>query len=156
MAVYFEGNRDNGMDRYPFLSSDEQLRNAESDFYNYLRSVFFRQPDSFYAVWEAEGRYKAALRLEPYSDGLLLCALETAPEDRNRGYATQLIRAVQRYLSELDDGKLYSHVSKRNAASLAVHNKCGFVIMKDYAVYADGSVLHNSYTLVYTYEKSEI
>lgn len=156
MSVYYECNLENGVDRYAFLSSGEQLRNAEADFYNYLNTVFFRQRDSVCAVWEVQGRYKAALRLEPYADGLLLCALETAPEERRRGYATRLIHAVQEYLSEQGSGKLYSHVSKRNAASLATHYKCGFEIQKDHAVYADGSVLHNSYTLLYSYKKSEI
>jgi len=156
MIVYQEGNIENGIDRYPLLSPDEQLRNAELDFYHYLDSIFFRQADSFYAIWEVEGAYKAALRLEPYSDGMLLCALETAPAERGKGYATKLISAMQSYLRKQGSGKVFSHVSKRNAVSLAVHKKCGFQIIKDFAVYTDGSVTNNSYTLEYRYEKSEI
>lgn len=156
MTVYHEGNLENGVDRYPYLTVNEQLRYAEQDFYNYLSSVFFLQRASLYAIWEIDGAYKSALRLEPYSDGMLLCALETAPEARGKGYATELISAIQRYLRKQGSGKVYSHVSKRNAASLAVHKKCGFQIIKDSAVYSDGSVMHNSYTLTYRYEKSEI
>lgn len=156
MDVYLEGNLENGNDCYPSLPPEERLRRAEEDFYHYLNSVFFCQSDSYYAIWEVDGCYKAALRLEPYSDGLLLCALETAPKERRRGYGTQLIRAVQKHLMEHGSGKLYSHVSKRNAASLSVHKKCDFKILKDHAVYSDGSVMNNSFTLVYVYEKSEI
>lgn len=155
MNVYAEGNILNGREFYPKESAQQQLCNAEQDFYHYLRSVFFRQSDSCYAIWEAQGHYASALRLEPYSDGYLLCALETAPDVRKRGYAEALISAVQKHLAAQGRGVLYSHVSKKNAASLAVHRKCGFQIVMDHAVYSDGSVHQNSYTLAYVYKKSE-
>ena len=155
MNVYAEGNILNGKEFYPNESAQQQLCNAEQDFYHYLKSVFFRQSDSCYAIWEAQGRYVSALRLEPYSDGYLLCALETAPSDRRKGYAKALVTAVQKHLSQQGSGILYSHVSKKNAASLAAHRACGFQIILDHAVYSDGSVCQNSYTLAYSYEKSE-
>lgn len=156
MEVYLEGNQENGRQQYPDESEAVQLRFAENDFYDYLDSIFFHQKDSFYAVWEDPNRYLAALRLEPYRDGYLLCALETAPDVRGKGYATLLIKNVQKYLSHNKHGIIYSHISKHNMASLAVHKKCDFHIIKDYAVYSDGSVLRNSYTLVYEYKKCEI
>ena len=155
MNVYSEGNILNGKEFYPNESAQQQLFYAEQDFYQYLRDVFFRQSDSFYAIWEVQGRYVSALRLEPYSDGYLLCALETAPNDRQKGYATALVAVVQKYLAQQGSGILYSHVSKRNTASLAVHRKCGFQIVMDHAVYSDGSILQDSFTLAYPYEKSE-
>lgn len=156
MQVYYEGNLENGAEHYATLSPTEQLNCAEQDFYHYLNSVFFHQKDSLYAIWAPEGTYKAALRIEPYSDGLLLCALETSPTARRQGCAKSLIYAVLEYLAKQGSGILYSHVSKKNTASLAAQEQCGFKIIKDYAVYSDGSVLHNSYTLSYTYEKTEI
>lgn len=155
MDVYAEGNIINGKEFYPNLSEAEQVRNAEDDFYQYLYSVFFRQDHSVYAVWEVDKRYVSALRLEPYSDGMLLCALETAPNARRNGYATKLITSVQAYLMQQGSGTIYSHVSKRNLTSLAVHRKCGFQIIKDHAVYSDGSLSQSSYTMAYKFEKSE-
>lgn len=155
MQVYQEANIENGAIRYPHLSPIRQEAAAEQDFYQYLKEVFFRQQNSFYAVWEDEGKYVAALRIEPYQDGYLLCALETDPRFRRRGYATLLMKQVIAYLSALDDGVIYSHVSKRNTASLKTHNNCGFSIAADYAVYSDGSVQSNSYTLKLVYKKSE-
>ena len=67
-------------------------------------------------------------------------ALKLAQE---KGYAEKLIRAVQAQFSE----KIYSHVSKKNAASLAVHEKCGFRQVLDYAKYIDGSVSRTAVTL---------
>lgn len=151
MDIYIEGNIENGGARYPGLSPSQQLREAELDFYQYLNDVFFKQKESFYALWEAEGRYLSALRLEPFHDGLLLSALETAPEARQRGYAAQLIAAVTAYLAEQGSGVIYSHVSKRNLPSVKTHQKCGFQIIADHAVYSDGSVLHSSYTFAYKY-----
>lgn len=156
MNVYLEANLENGKEQYPFESANGQLRRTEEDFYQYLNAVFFRQEDSFYCIWEEKCSYLTALRLEPYRDGVLLCALETAPGARNQGYGTKLVRTVIEYLSRYGSGVIYSHVSKKNPASLSLHKKCGFKSIKDYAVYSDGSILHSHITLTLNYEKSEI
>ena len=155
MEIYEESNTLNGQEKYPLESTYAQVQEAEQDFYQYLSDVFFRQENSFYAVWTHNDVYVSALRIEPYMDGVLLCALETALNSRRNGYASKLISSVIAYLAQQGSGILYSHVSKQNTASVHVHQKCGFQIIKDYAVYSDGSVLHGSYTLAYEYEKSE-
>lgn len=151
MDVYEESNMLNGQEKYPYVSANAQVREAEQDFFQYLSDVFFRQKDSFYAIWVENEKYVSALRIEPYLDGLLLCALETAPSARCMGYACKLISSVLRYLSEYGSGTLYSHVSKRNVASINAHLMCGFRVIKDHAIYSDGSVLPGSYTMAYEY-----
>lgn len=155
MSVYAESNFLNGKERYSDLSQEAQIYEAEQDFYQYLSDVFFRQDRSFYAVWEDGGRYVSALRVEPYQTGMLICGLETLPEFRKQGYASKLMLAVLSYLAQIGILQVYSHVCKKNLPSLGTHLKCGFEIMKDYAVYSDGSVLHTSYTLLFEYKKSE-
>ena len=145
MAVYGESNRENGREFWPEEPEMRQIQLAEEDFYRYLEQVFFQTPGAVYALWEEDGRYISALRLEPYRDGLLLEALETAPEQRRKGYAAALIQTVQTFLGE--GAKLYSHVDKRNLPSLKVHETCGFRRIADYAVYVDGSVNQKMYTL---------
>jgi len=146
MAVYEEGNRENGSILYPQLPEGQQILRAEQSFYEYLREGFFPVEGAVYALWVENGRYVSALRLEPYADGLLLEALETAPGQRRKGYAEKLIRAVLEQFPQ----KIYSHVSKKNTASLMVHQKCGFWQILDYAKYIDGSVLRTAVTLCYT------
>lgn len=148
MEVYREGNRINGRILAPFDSQERQLRLAEQDFYSYLLEQFFPTPGARYAVWTAGGKYVSALRLEPYRDGLLLEALETAPGERKKGYASALICAVQE-MPEHRGVRLYSHVDKQNAASLRVHLGCGFQILSDCAAYVDGTVSSRAYTLLY-------
>ena len=46
MAVYEEGNRENGAENYGNLPKNLQLLEAEQDFYAYLE-CFFQQEDSF-------------------------------------------------------------------------------------------------------------
>jgi RimJ/RimL family protein N-acetyltransferase len=145
MELYAEGNRENGEEQYPQFSAGQQLLRAEADFYSYLQDVFFRTPNAVYMIWIENGKYCSALRLEPYQDGLLLEALETHPEHRRQGYAAELIRAV---FANLGTGKIYSHVHKKNVASLRTHVKCGFARILEHAIYADGSVLHNSCTML--------
>ena len=87
MEVYLEGNLENGNELWPELSEGEQLIYAEQEFYQYLTKVFFPTHQAVYAIWEEKGKYVSALRLEPFKDGLLIEALETAPEERQKGYA---------------------------------------------------------------------
>lgn len=146
MDVYREGNTENGMDFYPEETPERQRMLAEQDFYDYLSEVFFRTKGAVYFIWTEEGRYVSALRLEPYQDGLLLEALETASEYRRKGYAKALIRAT---LERFPEQKIYSHVHKGNLSSRRTHECCGFRKLLDHAVYADGSVLQNSVTYVW-------
>ena len=141
MDVYIEGNLEKA-EEY----GDGGLLRAEREFYEYLRSDFFRQTGAFYAVWQSAGKMVSALRLEPHKDGWLLEALETAPDHRGRGFAKALMASTLEYL---DDGPVYSHVSKRNEASLRTHFACGFEKYLDYVVYLDGSVTNRGFTLKY-------
>lgn len=144
MEVYIEGNRENAGENYPDLPPEQGLLRAEQDFYDYLREDFFRQAGAICAIWVDNGRYVSALRLEPYRDGWLLQALETAPGERRKGYASALMEAA---LGRLPGEKVYSHVSRRNLPSRKTHEKCGFRPVLDYAVYLDGSVNRRSLTL---------
>ena len=136
MEVYEEGNRENGAEFWPDLSENEQLLRAEQEFADYLRTDFFKVKGAYYALWEEDGAYVSALRLEPFRDGMLLEGLETRLDCRRKGYATRLLQAVL----ELERRKIYSHVSRKNKASLHTHEKCGFQKISDCARYIDGSV----------------
>lgn len=138
MEVYIEGNLEK--------AAETSLLQAEQDFYQYLQDCFFTTAGAVYAVWIEEGEYISALRLEPYKDGLLLEALETAPKHRRKGYAYQLIIAV---LNAFPGRKIYSHVSKHNLPSLSIHKKCGFRQISNCATYIDGSVNARAITLCF-------
>jgi len=146
MKVYEEGNLENARQEHPDLPVPAAMQMAEQAFYQYLKEVFFSTSGSLYAVWEDKGCYCSALRLEPYRDGLLLAALETAPTHRKKGYGEKLVRSV---LAEMGNQKIYSHVSKTNTASLNLHSKCGFRRISESAVYLDGSVNSKCCTLCY-------
>lgn len=144
MDVYAQSNRENAEVYFPQLSEPQGVAMVEQQFYTFLQEVFFKTRDSRCCVWLADGKYVSALRLEPYRDGLLLEALETAPEQRHKGYGRRLMQAA---LAQIQGKPVYSHVGKRNAASLALHMGCGFEKIQDCAVYIDGSVSQNAVTL---------
>lgn len=150
MYVYEESNQSNAFEFYDGIDRNLAVLNSEQDFYQYLNEIFFSTPGAVYAVWEKGGRYVSALRLEPYQDGFLLEALETAPDYRRKGYASALIRAVCSQIGDCGCSKIYSHVSKDNEASLKTHLACGFRKILDYAVYIDGTIRNTSYTLCFT------
>ena len=147
MAIYGESNAENAEEFYPDDPQNLAIMKVEQDFYRYLKEDFFRHEGVFYAVWEAGGAYVSALRMEPYKDGLLLEALETEPSCRKHGHAKQLIRSVCSYLAERGAARIYSHVSKKNVASLQTHLSCGFCRVEEYATYIDGSVTQRSCTM---------
>lgn len=146
MAVYRQSNTEKGALQYPKEDPAMQLRLVEDNFYRYLQEDFFHVRGALYCILSTSNCYVSALRLEPYRDGFLLEALETAPEYRRRGLATALQRHV---LNNIADTPIYSHVNKRNAASLRTHYTCGFAVLDNYAVYIDGTISRNAYTLVY-------
>lgn len=139
MDIYIEGNMEK-------VQEGLSLPEAEQMFRQYLAEVFFTVSEAVYYVWLEKGKYLSALRLEPYRDGLLLEALETAPEQRGKGYGSALLQAV---LETAGQVKIYSHVGKRNLASLRIHEKHGFRRISDTAVYIDGSVNDRAYTLCF-------
>jgi len=144
MAVYAGSNQENASEMYPELSEGQAALQVEQDFYSYLRDCFFRTEGAYYAVWQLSGRYVSALRIEPYKDGVLLAALETAPDQRRKGYAEKLIRQVL-----ASERKVYSHVGKQNLPSLKIHEKCGFQRTSEQAMYIDGSVNEKCCTLCF-------
>lgn len=149
MVVCTESNCRSGKEVYPEFSENERVIQAEQDFYAGL-SAFFADPDAFYAVWLCDGCYASALRIERYRDGYLMAGLETAPGMRRKGNAGKLINAVIDYLSSQGSLRLYSHVDKKNIASIGVHNACGFKRILEHAVFLDGSVLNTSCTFCFT------
>ena len=148
MEVCVDSNREKASD-WPDLPTGFALQLAEQDYRQYLQQVFFKTPGAVLAIWEEEGIYVSTLRLEPYKDGLLLEGLETAPDSRKKGYAQSLICAVQAHLAARGPVRLYSHVHKKNLASMKAHEKCGFSVISDHAAFIDGSVDHRSVTLFY-------
>lgn len=105
------------------------------EMFDYLRNDFFPAGGALYCLCK-DGVYVSAMRLEPYRDGFLLTALETAPDQRGRGFARELMTGALAMV----EGKVYSHIDARNLASIAVHKACGFEKILDHAVYLDGSV----------------
>lgn len=149
MELYAEGNAENAEEFYPDDEKNVAILKVEQAFHQYLREDFFRADGAVYAVWEQGREYISALRLEAYQDGLLLEALETHPEFRRKGYAKALILAVLEHLQQQGSVTVYSHVGKRNTASLRTHLSCGFQRVTEQAVYIDGTVTLHSCTMLF-------
>lgn len=115
---------------------------------DYLRFDFFRVPGAMYCLWILDERCVSAVRLEPWRDGMLLTALETAPDRRRSGYAKDLLMEIFAHLRGLGVVSVYSHVVKQNTASIRTHEACGFSKLSDTAAYLDGSVDSRAYTYV--------
>ena len=130
------------MDVYGGSDPDQDF----NDFYGDL-TWFFRNSGAKYMLWQPGGRYAAALRVEPYRDGVLIAGLETDLQHRRKGHATQLLEQTLKHLFADGIGRIYSHVAKDNIVSRRVHERCGFIAIADQAVLLDGSVSAKYVTL---------
>ena len=148
MYVYEQSIRERAQKDHCNCCSKQQLLNAEQDLYAYLQDVL-EQKLAVLAFWTDNNKFVSALRLEKYRDGLLLTALETAPRERGKGYASMLVSCV---VDQFSDSKIYSHIADNNLASISVHLKCGFQKISSSAVFLDGSQSTDAST--YLYEKN--
>lgn len=131
----------------PEIGENTLLWSRKNDLYSYLKEDFFTRPNSFYGIWAEGDQYISTLRMEPYEDGFLLQALKTHSGYLNKGFATKLFESILTEKKLIQ--KVYSHVEKRNIASMQLHRKLGFQIIKDYAKFLDGSVSANAVTFMY-------
>lgn len=136
LNVCRQSNTETGRREYYHMEIAEQLRFAEYDFCDYIRENLSKGL-LLCAVWAPDGCYKSFLRLEQYLDGYLIAGLETALQERRKGYAEALIRTL---LTTFSHTRIYSHIAHCNNISTHLHVKLGFEKIKDYAIALDGTV----------------
>ena len=154
MDLYAESNFENTDYFFPDLADKaEAVRKVEAGFLDFLEQKFFQNPGSTYWVLEEDGVWISALRTSPIQSRLFYIeALETGPKYRNKGYGARLLRAVVDALKEEGPFRLCDCVSKKNAASLRTHEKCGFQIVSEAGYdYLSGETDDRDYSLAYCY-----
>ena len=133
MDIYAESNLENTDYFYPNLTDKEEaVRKVEHDFLRYLETDFLASVENALLVWVEQGIWASALRLYRVCEGLYYIeALETRPDCRRRGYASRLLRETVELLKKDGPFRLCDNVDKRNEASLATHNACGFTVVSE-------------------------
>lgn len=133
--IYRESSLENARSWYPDLPLHEALQKYEQGHHDYLVEHFFSD-GGLLMLLESGGHYLCALRLylqEP--ERYFIEALETRPDERQKGYAKLLMQEMMLYLHEhCDFCTVRSHVSKRNLASLRTHASVGFHAETDYVM----------------------
>lgn len=138
LQVYEEEIQKQGAENYPQMDDNLRILESEQDTYSYFK-LFLSQSGSLCCIWNMEGEYVSALRVEHYLDGVLITGLATCPKYQKKGYAYKLMDSTIKYLHECGTIKIYSHIRKDNIPSIKVHEKCGFVRIKDTASFLDRS-----------------
>lgn len=133
MAVYREANLENAAYFEPEArDSDQAVRRCEDQFWAYLQDEFFTGPGRVYWVLEQNGLWVSALRtteVEPRR--FYLEALETHPDYRRQGFATELLRAMQQSLAANGPFEIRDCVRRTNLPSVRAHLNAGFVVAAD-------------------------
>lgn len=129
MNVYRKSNIENIKHFYPDAADrNDALHKVEHDYLEYIRNEFLDGRNRC-MVFEHSGLWVSALRLYWIKDRLYYIeALETHPEYRQKGYASQLLSDVLNTLKKQGSFTVCDCVDKQNTASVAAHLKCGFVI----------------------------
>ena len=133
MDVYSESNYENTEYFFPDETDKEAaVKRVEAGFLDFLKNDFFNKAEAVYWVLEIDGVYVSALRTCRIQKGLYyLEALETRPDSRKKGYGAKLLSSVTESLKENGQFRLCCCVSKKNSASLKIHEKCGFRVVSD-------------------------
>lgn len=151
MSIYVESNFENTDYFYPEITDKvEAVKKVEHDFCDYIKTEFLNGANSYY-VWENGGIWVSALRLYYIKDNFyFLEALETSPNFRKKGYATQLLTAVINELKTKGTFKICVCVGKNNIASLNTYKKCGFKVVNENGYdYLQKEIDNRSYGLEY-------
>lgn len=156
--IYSEASYEIAKEKHPEVEKIEDLEEAikaeELYFMEFLKK-FMSKTQSKYYVLGVNGQWVSALRLTEVEGFYYMEALETAPEHRKKGYASQLISEVIALLKTRGEVIMRSNVRKTNEASLVTHKKCGFVIERDIALNClTGKMNEHSYGMIYANGKN--
>ena len=133
MDIYSESNFENTDYFFPDETNKEiAVQKVEAGFLGFLKNEFFLQNEAAYWILEENGVWYSALRTCKVLNGLYyLEALETRPDFRKEGYASLLLSSVLDVFRKDGPFRICDCVSKKNTASLKVHEKCGFQIVSE-------------------------
>lgn len=133
--IYWEGCVYNARYFHPDAEDlTAAIKEQEEYHVDFLLNRFLPKEENTYYVLEENGQWVSALRLTRIDDFYYLEALETPEEQRRKGYGAKLIKEVIDLLKKQAPVIIRCNVKKDNAASLATHKKCGFVIENDPAI----------------------
>lgn len=157
MDIYQEGNLENIEYFFPDCTDQEiGLKKVEENFCEFLKTDFFQNKENTCYILEKDKRWVSALRLNRIRDFYWIEALETHPDYRKQGLATELVIALIQDLKKEGPFIIRDSVSKQNEASLQTHKKCGFIIENEDAIdYYTNEVEQHSYGLIYRFDGLE-
>lgn len=100
-------------------------------------------PENTYYVLGKDNMPISAARLSKINDFYYLEALETPPQYRKKGYASELLNEMITHLHQQGSVDIRDCVSKTNTASLATHKKCGFFIAEENGIHYPSNTVNN-------------
>ena len=159
MDIYGESNLENTDFFFPDETNKETaVQKVEESFLSFLRNEFFVQNEAAYWILEENSVWYSALRTCKVLNGpYYLEALETRPDFRGKGYASLLLSNVLDTLKENGPFRICDCVSKKNIASLKVHENCGFQIVSEKGYdYLQKEEDNHDFGLEYRYPEMEL
>ena len=89
---------------------------------------FVSNPKQQIIVETNDNAWVSALRvIETIEGNWFLEAVETKPEERNKGFGEKLLRHSIAYLKSIGMVEITCTIAKNNLVSQALHEKCGFI-----------------------------
>ena len=106
------------------FANDAEMCGAYASF---LRD-FVKNPKQLILVEATDDEWVSALRaIETIEGHWFLEAVETKPDERNKGFGKDLLYHTIDYLTNIGMRELTCTISKNNFKSQALHEKCGFI-----------------------------
>lgn len=111
--IYIEGCMENAREKYPDATDLTTAIQQEEDSFVCFLQDFFTLPENTYYVLEKDNMPVSAARLSKINDFYYLEALETPPQYRKKGYASELLNEMITHLHQQGSVDIRDCVSKQ-------------------------------------------
>lgn len=110
--IYIEGCMENAREKYPDVTDLTTATNRKRIPLSAFCRIFFTLPENTYYVLEKDNMPVSAARLSKINDFYYLEALETPPQYRKKGYASELLNEMITHLHQQGSVDIRDCVSK--------------------------------------------
>lgn len=150
LAVYKESAKINAPKWYPSLPFEAAVEKYESGYWDFMQDSFWDEKGILLVVSSGSHYMSAVVAYQKANNSFLIEALETAPNERGKGYGKNALKEMLKFLvSSYPDATVYSFTGKQNIPSQRTHESVGMTRIHDYWQDSSGAIDNTQITYVF-------
>lgn len=150
LAVYKGSAEINAPQWYPDLPFEAAVQKYESGYWDFMQRSFWEEKGVLLVAHSDSHYVSAVVAYQKENHSFLIEALETAPNERGKGYGKIVLKEMLDFLVHSDsNATVYSFTGKKNIASQRTHASLGMEKLHDYWQDESGTIDNTQITYVY-------